>query len=334
MVPLRLVWRHEGEHINRVVDGENFVDGLVRQLGLALLWILAVLPHVCLRSLANVSGWLMWHVNGRLRRVTVRNLEICFPDLSKKARTRLARKSLRELSLSILELGRTWLWRPERLLQDVTRVIGEEHLHAALADGYGTMMLLPHLGSWELVNLYLCNHSSMSAMYRPLKTAIFSDFVLQARQRGGARLVTTGCGGLRALLRALKCGKAISLLPDQVPPLQFGKFAPFFGEPTLTMTLATSLLQRTDANAVCGYCKRLPRGKYEIVFRPVDEAIYDPDCATALAALNKSIERCVVDCPEQYQWQYKRFKFLPSLVKRDYFSDDNHRSKQLRDRRA
>ena len=66
------------------------------------------------------------------------------------------------------------------------------------------------------------------------------------------------------------------------------------------------------------YCKRLPDGKYEMVFRPIDEGVYDSDCLTSLAALNRSIERCILECPEQYQWEYKRFKYLPNLQKRDY----------------
>lgn len=307
---------------------------LTKWSGLALLWMFAVLPHVCLRSLANLSAWITWHVNGRLRRVTERNLEISFPDLSKEARTRFARKSLQELCLGILEMGRIWLWRPERLLKNVTRVVGKEHLDAALANGNGTLVLVPHLGSWEIAYYYLAKRYPLTTMFQESKSTTFSDFVYRARQRCGVKLVSTGRGGLRTLLKSLKAGEIISLLPDQVPQRDSGIFAPFFGEPTLTMTLATNLLHRTNARALCGYCKRTSDGNYEIVFLPPDAAIYDPDCATAVAGLNKSIERCVMDCPEQYQWQYKRFKFLPGLVKRDYMGDDNDQSKQLRHRRA
>jgi KDO2-lipid IV(A) lauroyltransferase len=123
---------------------------------------------------------------------------------------------------------------------------------------------------------------------------------------------------VRTLLKALNSGGVLTILPDQVPPVSSGKFAPFFGEPTLTMTLVTNLIQRTGARAVCCYCKRLPGGKYELVFREVDEDVYAADFDTALAGINNSVERCVRDCPEQYQWQYKRFKFLPNMEKRDY----------------
>lgn len=306
------------------------LNAVAKYSGLALLGILAVLPHALITSLAHLSGWMMWQRNGRLRKITVRNLEICFPDLSNEARSRLAQTCLQELSLSILEMGRIWLRRPERLLRRVTAVVGEEHLEAALGDGRGTILLVPHLGSWELVYYYLCQRNPITTMYKVPKSTAFADFIFRARQRCGVRLVTTGKSGVRVLLKELKSGGIISMLPDQVPDRNGGKFAPFFGEPALTMNLATSLVQRGDARAVCGYCKRVPGGNYEIVFHRADEAIYNPDCATSLAALNKSIERCVLECPEQYQWQYKRFKWLPSLEKRDYFADDQHASGRLR----
>ncbi len=299
---------------------------LLRNLSLALLHVLAALPQVVVRPMVKISGWLMWHANGRLRRVTERNLKICFPDLSAEQRTRLAQLSLRRLSSNIIDAGRTWLWRPERLLRHITRVSGENHLRDAIAGGGGTLVLLPHLGNWELFNPYFSAYDSVTAMYGHSRNVIFDDFIRQARQRSGTTMVHTGVSGVRALLKALKAGNIVLLLPDQVPQREFGEFAPFFGEPAFTMTLATNLLHRTGAKAVCAYCKRLTDGKYEIVFRPVDEAIYDPDDATALAALNKSVEKCVLECPEQYQWGYKRFKILPNMKKRDYFGDDNHRS--------
>jgi KDO2-lipid IV(A) lauroyltransferase len=98
------------------------------------------------------------------------------------------------------------------------------------------------------------------------------------------------------------------------------------------MTLVTNLIQRTGARAVCCYCKRLPGGKYELVFREVDKDLYAADPDTALAGLNKSVERCVRDCPEQYQWQYKRFRFLPNLEKRNYGDSKRASGEGLRHR--
>ncbi len=260
----------------------------------------------------------MWRANGRSREVTECNLAICFPGMPEAERIRLARLSLYEFNLSILDIGRTWLWPFERLDPRVTRVVGLDLLRELAASGTGTILLAPHLGNWELALLFLSKDYSITTLYKPPKAAVFDDFVRNFRERRGTKLVPAGSSGVRALLKALKSGQMVSVLPDQVPPISSGMFAPFFGEMTLTMTLVTSLIQRTNAKAICVYCKRLPHGDYELVLRAVDDRIYDPDCETALAGLNSSVESCAMDCIDQYQWQYKRYKFLPNLERRDY----------------
>lgn len=263
-------------------------------------------------------AWIIWQANGRLRKVTEGNLEISMPELADSDRARLARQSLYELSWNILRIGSTVLWKPERLEALVTRVTGRELLESAIAHGKGTLIILPHLGNWELVNMQLTKDYSVTAMFKNPKSELFDDFVLKGRQRTGMKMVPADMSGVRALLKALKSGELVVVLPDQVPQQSLGSFAPFFGEMTLTMNLVTNLIQRTGAKAVCCFCKRQPDGKYEFRTVPADEDIYSSDSATALAALNKSVERCVMDCPEQYQWHYKRYKYLPDFRKRDY----------------
>jgi KDO2-lipid IV(A) lauroyltransferase len=260
----------------------------------------------------------MWHVNGRLRKVTEGNLAISMPDVAEDERACLARRSLYELNLGILQLGRTLLWPPERLEALVARVVGMDILEAAVAHGTGTVIIMPHLGNWELANILLAKHYSLTGMYKHPKSTVFGRVILKARERRGTTMVPANLSGVRVLLRKLKSHEIVIVLPDQVPPRSLGEFAPFFGELTLTMTLVTKLIQSTGARAVCCYCKRLPDGTFELRIEPVDDRIYDPDRVTSLAGLNKSIERCIVDCPEQYQWQYKRYKFLPCFEKRDY----------------
>jgi KDO2-lipid IV(A) lauroyltransferase len=278
-----------------------------------------MLPWAVVRQLAIWAGWLLWRLRSRTRHIIELNLEITFPDMPAARREQLAQMSLREVCLSIFEMGRTWVWQPGRLLRRVNRITGEEHLQAAVAAGRGAILLLPHLGNWELLNLHVCKQYPVTSLYKERKRAEINDLVRNARQRGGARLVPAGTGGIRSMLMALRAGEVVSMMPDQEPPEAHGEFAPFFGERALTTTLATNLIQRTGAKALCAYCKRVGGGHYEIVFLPADDDIYSPDCVTALAAMNKSIEQCVLDCPEQYQWAYKRFKNLPNQVKRDYF---------------
>jgi len=94
-----------------------------------------------------------------------------------------------------------------------------------------------------------------------------------------------------------------------VPDKRGGGIAPFFGRPALTGTLASKLLQQSGARAFMIFAKRLANSEgYELVVRDPDPAIYDPDLDTSLAAMNRSIEALIREAPEQYIWNYKRFR--------------------------
>lgn len=294
------------------------MDRMRYRLSLALLHVLAALPLSTQKVLARISAWFMWRSNGRSRRVTECNLAISFPAMPDDERNELARSSLYEMGLSILEAARTLVWPVERLDTQVDRVVGLDLFQNAMAEGTGIVVLFPHLGNWELAGLFLGKYCSPTVMYRPPKTKLFGDFIRKARERRGSKLVSTSTSGVRALIKTLKSQGVIFILPDQVPPKSQGEFAPFFGEETLTMTLATRLMRRTGANALFSYCKRQPDGSYELVFCAPDDDIYDADHKTSLAGLNRSVERCIMECPEQYQWSYKRYKYLPNLERRDY----------------
>jgi len=284
-----------------------------------LIQIVARTPWIVASALAHASVWFMWLANRRARPITTVNVEICFPDITRERQHSLIKASLYETSMNVIDMTRCWVRSRDDLEGRISKVEGLEHLDEAAAIGNGTLVLLPHLGSWEIVSLYLSSRYRVTALYRQPRATALADFVRRQRQRHGIRLMSIGTAGLRAVLQALRANEMALLFPDQVPPRHSGLFAPFFGEPTLTMTLGSKLIRRSGARAVCAYCKRLPGGNYELVFRPVDEAIYDTDLTTSLAGLNSSVEACVRECPEQYQWEYRRFKFLTDYRRRYYW---------------
>ena len=102
-----------------------------------------------------------------------------------------------------------------------------------------------------------------------------------------------------------------------VPEAEGGEFAPFYNVPALTMTLVHGLVTRTKCNVIMGYGRRIPSG-FDVVFKEPDPEIYHDDVQVSLAALNRSVENCINDCPEQYQWEYKRFKRQPSRKNKPY----------------
>lgn len=279
----------------------------------------ACLPLPLVHGLGALLGWLAWALPTEARRVTRINLERCLPELSAEARRGLARRSLQEAGKTFAELGPMWRWRPERLEPLVREVDNEGVIADALQSGRGVIALIPHLGCWEICNLYYARRVPLTVLYRPPRMRQLDAPVQRWRARAGARLAATSRSGVKTLLRALAAGEVVGILPDQDPGRGAGVFAPFFGHPAHTMTLVSRLVQRSGAQVVTVYGQRLPRGRgYRIRLHAVDDAVRSPDMATSVAALNRAIERCVRECPEQYQWSYKRFKTTPGGVRSPY----------------
>ena len=274
--------------------------------------LLALLPFNAARALGRFAALVSRLAGGRMRQTAEINVALCFPQLDAAARTALVNDSLSHLFQAICETGAVWLWEASRTLELVTHVDGLGLLQAAKAENKGVLVLAPHLGNWEIFGLYLnvCGCGQSSQLYQAPESKALDRLIFRARSRAGARMVNTDNRGVAELLKALRAGEIVGILPDQVPPASGGEFAPLFGVPALTMTLFNRLQQKTGARVVIGYARREGSG-FGIVFRAPDPAIYASDLTESLAALNRSIESVVREAPAQYQWEYKRFKRQP-----------------------
>lgn len=290
----------------RVSQGSSFRLLLIRLLLRSLAW----LPLGALRALGWPLGWVLWGSGSRARRVTERNLELCLPMLAAAERRRLARRRMVALAQTALEVGFIWFRATSASLRHVQRVHGEELLAAAAAAGRGVIVLAPHCGNWELLGLYIAARHPISVMYLPQRDPGLDALVRDVRSRHGTGLAPASPAGVRALLKALKRGELVGILPDQEPRDAGGDYAPFFGVPALTMTLAGNLAARTGALVISG-CALRCRDGFEVRFEEVSAQVASVDTHQALAALNHAVERCAQLDLAQYQWEYKRFKSQP-----------------------
>jgi len=284
-------------------------------------WALRLLALLSLSQagvLGRFIGTGLWWLNGRARSISQINLALCLPELSDAERQVLARQSLDHLGTLALELGGSWCWPSDKLLQQVVAVEGLPLMAAAQDSGRSVVVLAPHLGNWEVLGLYMAQHYAVTALYQPPVLEEMDTLMYAARSRNGSTLVPTNLRGIKALLKALGRGEVTVILPDQVPSKNSGEFAPFFGIDTLTATLPLNLIERTGAAVVVAAMLRVEGGGYRLVIRDVDPAIAGPDRSAALAAMNAGVEALVREAPQQYQWEYKRFRRLAPGLQQPY----------------
>lgn len=270
---------------------------------------------ISLLSLKNAQrfgrfmGSLAWKLNGRSVDTTKKNLRACYPKLNDEQIEEFSRQSLRETGATAMEVPLMWEWPVEKCLRLVREIEGEELLDSYEGGKRGLLLLAPHLGNWELAGLFFAERYKMAALYSPPNQLGLESYIKQVRSRSGSELVATNRRGIARLFTILKEGGVVGILPDQAPPKESGAVAPFFGIPAMTMTLATKLIHKTGALPLISYAQRLPDGSgFKIIIREVEQGIESQDMTESLTALNRSVEKCIEEAPEQYQWEYKRFR--------------------------
>ena len=254
-------------------------------------------------------GQVAWYLHLPPRRVVLDNLAKCFPEKTQQQRLVLARKSLIESGKSLTELGPLWCWPQHKLERVIIDMPGFDAIEQTLSQGRGVLLLGPHLGAWELGGLAVSMRVPSTIMYRPPRDLQFETLLVEKRSRFGGQLAPANLKGVRQAINALKRAELLAVLPDQSPRAGEGEMAPFFGHPALTLTLIRALIRKSNPAVFVGHAERAADSSgFVIHFRPATEPVGDADLATALAALNREVERSVRECPEHYQWTYPRFR--------------------------
>lgn len=277
-----------------------------------ILYLCAYLPLPLLHGFGACIGWFLIHTQNRSRQTSEINISLCFPEMSAAGQRRLVRRSLIETGKTIIETSALWLRSGKNTLRLIREVEGNELVDRALQDGKGVILATPHLGAWEGAGLYCAHNYNITCLYRPLKITGLEQLVTQARSRLGGTYVPANSRGIRTLYATLARGGVVAMLPDQEPQQGTGEFAPFFGIPAYTMVLLGRLAAKTGASVIFTWCERLPLGRgYRLHFRQAPAAIHSKNISEAVAATNLAVEQCVQECPEQYQWSYRRFRTRP-----------------------
>lgn len=279
-------------------------------------------PLPFLKGLALFVAWIINCLpNLSIRRTIDINLRLAYPELNKQTRKILSADIIRNQCLTSVESLKCWAMPPQWSIAKIKNVHNKEVFLQALNSPKGMLAIVPHLGTWEMMNAWLNQHGSPTIMYKPIKHKLGNAFVLQGREKLNSTLVPTDASGVKAIFKTLKAGGFSIILPDHVPHPSGGVIAPFFDINTLSSTLAPKLASKTKCALVGLVCLRNNDAKtnckqsgFDIHCVALDDpALYDKDMVVATTALNKAMETMINTCPSHYMWGYRRFKNLPVI---------------------
>ena len=278
---------------------------------LTLLWLLHWLPLGVLALLGNGLGRLGWHLASSRRKVALRNLELCFPELSSAERVRLAREHFRWLGRSLLERGLLWYASPERLRR-LIRVEGEVQL--AERSDRPVMWLAPHFMGLDVAgaSVLLFQKRKGISIYQAQSDPVMDAALRRGRLRFGNAEIFSRDHAAKALVRAIRKGDGFFNLPDMDFGARDAAFVPFFGVPAVTLLAPSRLAKALDMIVQPIVAEILPGGRgYRVRFEEPWSGFPSDDPVADAARMNRWIESEIRRNPAQYLWVHRRFKTRP-----------------------
>ena len=275
-------------------------------------------PHIA--KLGRLIGHLYALLSRRDRATAQRNIEACFPELSAEAQKKLWRESLVQIGSNALEGLWVWTHPTDEVLREIRHCQGHELVQQPLKEGRGVIIMIAHLGQWEVLATYLGHHFEGTFLARSFGKPAIDKIVTEGRERAGGHVEYVSKKGLIAFEKTVTEGGLVALLTDQQPERQHGVFAPFFNIPTLTTVLLQNLAKRSGAAVITATVKRLPNGGgYDLTFGKPEDGLTSDDKIVAATALNRTYEKMIRAGPEQYACNYKRFKKRPNPQEKPFY---------------
>jgi Kdo2-lipid IVA lauroyltransferase/acyltransferase len=286
---------------------------------LGLVWLLHVLPLGVQAWLGRGLGLLMHRLAGSRRRVALRNVELCLPELSLAERKALVREHFQWLARSLLERALLWHASPERLRR-LIRVEGDIHLaerEAAQAEpgqGRAVMWLVPHFLAVDVAgaSTQLFQQHRGFDVYAPQSNEVLDQALLKGRSRFGTADFYSKKEGARPIVRAIRKGHAFFNPCDMDFGLRDAAFVPFFGQQAATLMAPSRLARSMNMVVQPVVGEILPGGQgYVVRFLPAWTDWPTDDPVADAARMNRFIEEQIRLCPAQYLWVHRRFKTRP-----------------------
>ena len=285
---------------------------MMSRLLLQLMWLVQHLPLGLQARLGRGLGRLLWWTARSRRRVALRNLALCLPELSDAEREALARDHFGWLGRSLLERGLLW-YAPVARLKQLIQVEGDVGL--AERSERPVMWLVPHFLALDVAGVatQLFQTRRVGSIYQQQSDPTFDAAMRAGRLRfDGGELFPRSDKAL-PLVRAIRRGHAFFNLPD----MDFGErdaaFVPFFGVQAATLLAPSRMARALNMVVQPVVAELLPGGQgYRVRFLPAWDDFPSADPVADARRMNAWIEDEIRANPAQYLWVHKRFKTRPS----------------------
>ena len=280
------------------------------RLGLALMHLLAKLPLPVLRGIGWGVGRLLFILAAPRRKIALRNLELCFPEVPAAQRRAWAKETFVVFCQTFID--RSWLWfGSEALVRSRVQLTGALH---ELEGDTATIVFAPHFYSMDAGGLALPLNTprEFTSIFATNPDPVLDAWFMAGRQRFGKVRMLNRADGVKPIIQCLRNGGLLYLLPDMDYGPSDSVFVPFFAVPDAATIPSLSRFARLGkAKVVALYSRMTPQG-YVAELTPAWDNFPTDDHVADTARMNRELQAAIRTMPAQYYRVHKRFKTRPA----------------------
>lgn len=279
-------------------------------LGIAALYLVTLLPYPLIRRIGFTLGRLFMRIGKRRIKIAERNLELCFPDMSREARAQILQENFESTGMAVMETGMAWFW-PDWRVKKIFQVEGLEHMRQAQAEQRGVLLIGVHFLTLELGARVFGLYNPGVGVYRPNDNPLMDWLQTWGRLRSNKYMIDRK--DVKGMIRALRAGEIIWYAPDHDYGPRRSVFVPLFAVDKAATTTGTSILMQAADPALVAFApiRNKDGSGYRLVISPAIEGFPMDDEVAAAAFMNRVVEKEIFRAPGQYMWLHRRFKTRP-----------------------
>ncbi|KAB7656589.1 MAG: Kdo(2)-lipid IV(A) acyltransferase [Plesiomonas shigelloides] len=279
-------------------------------LGIAALYLVTLLPYPLIRRIGFTLGRLFMRIGKRRVKIAERNLELCFPDMSREARAQILQENFESTGMAVMETGMAWFW-PDWRVKKIFQVEGLEHMRQAQAEQRGVLLIGVHFLTLELGARVFGMYNPGVGVYRPNDNPLMDWLQTWGRLRSNKYMIDRK--DVKGMIRALRTGEIIWYAPDHDYGPRRSVFVPLFAVDKAATTTGTSILMQAADPALVAFApiRNKDGSGYRLVISPAIQGFPMDDEVAAAAFMNRVVEKEILRAPGQYMWLHRRFKTRP-----------------------
>ncbi len=274
------------------------------------MWIISKFSFRVLYIFSDILHFLIYNVVGYRRKTIYNNLNMVFPDKSKKEINEIYRQSTKNITDSFFEFFKS-LNISEDEMKSRFKFKNIEVINEIENNNQSAIVLCGHFSGFEwmfIIDRFI--KSNFYAVYKRLRNKYFDRLVKKIRGRYNGYLINTKETRKR-IAENVKLGTLdlYAFASDQTPRLQKSHHWNYFMNIWVPIhTGAEMIAKEHNLALVFMKIKRIKRGYYETSFEKITTTPRDYEDYKLTDKYMKLVEKEIYTKPDLYLWSHRRWK--------------------------